>query len=419
MDVERAFLGRVVTDGLIHQAVKARITVEFFKDPQWRRVYEFLLDHWRKYSQSADLVVVAANFPTYTWDPGHYSFNFLVDSLRDRRARTIMLDGLNQAAALVASADLADTEKMLDILRNTVMQATVETTPSMDLRHEQAGGHILDLLEERSQSSGYLRGVSTGFPGIDYVTGGYQPEQLVTLIGLPKSFKSATLLYSALHCQLRAESVLFVGFEMSNEEQLERASSLLSGVALTKILTGSLGDPELRLIRQGWARRELMPTMVFSCDIENATTVSGLQAKVMEYQPSILFVDSAYLMRSELPKIAQESAAAATDIARSLKKLAQSMSIPIVVTTQATSTRSRGGKLNADSAMYTQAWRQSSDVLLGVQRLDPDAPDDGEVAILLKVLATRSGPRADTELVWDWNRGRCLDVTQSVGSSVP
>ncbi len=412
------FLGRVIRDGLIKDAVSGRITTEFFKDPQWRRVYEFMLEHWRKYAQPADLAIIAANFPTYTWDPEHYSFDYLADALRDRRAKSIMLDGLNQAAALVSSNDSGDTTKMLDLLRATVMQATIETAPGLDIHVEQVGEYVMDVLDERELDPGYLRGVSTGFPGIDFVTGGFQPEQLVTLIGLPKAFKSATLLFMALHCQMQAQSVLFVGFEMSNDEQLDRASSLISGVGLTKILTGRFSTQERKLIKAAWSMRK-NTRMVWSQDIENATTVSGLQAKVMEYQPTILFVDSAYLMRSELPRVEQGSAAALTDVARGLKKLAQSMRIPVVVTTQATSTRSRGGKLNADSAMYTQAWRQSSDVLLGVERMDPDAPDDGEVPILLKVLATRSGPRADTELVWDWNRGRCLDVTRVGGSSVP
>jgi hypothetical protein len=144
--------------------------------------------------------------------------------------------------------------------------------------------------------------------------------------------------------------------------------------------------------------------------------VSGIQGKVMEYNPDVVFVDSAYLMQSELPKVEQSSPQALTDIARSLKKLAQTQRIPIVVTTQASSTRSRGGKLNADSAMYTQAWRQSADVLLGVERVEPDAPEDGEVSIMLRVLATRSGPRADTIIMWDWSKGRCLEIDPRTGA---
>ena len=57
-------------------------------------------------------------------------------------------------------------------------------------------------------------------------------------------------------------------------------------------------------------------------------TVSGMQAKIMEYQPDVVFIDGAYLMQSELPKVEQGSAQALTEIARGLKKLAQSQRHP-------------------------------------------------------------------------------------------
>ena len=63
--------------------------------------------------------------------------------------------------------------------------------------------------------------------------------------------------------------------------------------------------------------------------------------------------------------------------------------------------------------MYTQAWGQSSDVLLGVERLEPDQDDQDEVVVKLKVLTSRSGPRAEAVLVWDWNKGRVTEVDPS------
>ena len=33
------------------------------------------------------------------------------------------------------------------------------------------------------KNPGYLRGISTGVQGIDYVTGGLQPEQFIVIIG--------------------------------------------------------------------------------------------------------------------------------------------------------------------------------------------------------------------------------------------
>jgi replicative DNA helicase len=418
MDVEREFLSYVVLNTATRSAVAARITVEFFNDPQWRRVYEYTLDHWRKYSQPADEAVIHGNFPNLRWEPTEYSLEYLIDALRVRRAKAIVLDGLNEAAALVGSSDAADTWQMLAILGDTLGRARIETSGTYDVTHVDMESLVDEILLERMDNPGYLRGIGTGFKGIDYVTGGLQPEQLVVLIGLPKSLKSSILLWMALEAQKQAKRVLFAGFEMRNEEQQDRASSLLSGVGLTKILNGTITERERKEIMAGWALRRNMRDIHFTDDPNSAMTISGLQAKIMDYQPDVVFVDSAYLMQSELPKVTQGDAAALTDIARSLKRLSQSQKIPIVATTQASQTRTRGGKINVESGMYTQGWRQSADVYLGVERLNPDDPDDGEVHICIKVLATRSGPRSETYVVWDWSRGSCIEVKGS-GTSGP
>ena len=291
------------------------------------------------------------------------------------------------------------------------MQIRVETAPTLDadlIKDEEFGR----LLDEQMLEPGYLRGIDTGFKGVNYVTGGFQAEQFVTLIGLPKSLKSAMLLYMAMRCHQQGKTPLFIGFEMSNHEQMQRFWSLATGVSLTRIMHATLSLKERRKIERAAKQMSgLLHSFILSVDIQNAMTVSGVQAKAMEYQPDILFIDGAYLMQSEIPKVEPGSAQALTDIARSLKMLAQNMRIPVVVTTQASQTRSRGGKLTAESAMYTQAWRQSSDVLLGVERVEEDGvPDDGEIHVKVKVLNSRSGPRAETYVVWDWNKGSVIEV---------
>ena len=150
--------------------------------------------------------------------------------------------------------------------------------------------------------------------------------------------------------------------------------------------------------------------LITSVDMDSAMTVNGVQAKILEYQPDVVLIDGAYLMQSELPKADPGSAQALADIARGLKRLAQAQRIPLIVTTQASETRTKGGKLTASSAMYTQAWRQSADVMLGVERVDPEAPDTGEVMVRFKVLASRAGPRAETMLSWDWSEGRMEEL---------
>ena len=410
MDVERALLSRLIHDGTTSTAINSRITPEFFQDPQWKRVYEFLIDHFRAYGQNADEAIVLANFPAQTWPVQAQPVEYFIDALRERREKAILLDGLNKAAQHVTFKDPDDLTKMRQILTDTLMRARVETAPALDMKIPSLIGDAIYGLDERILDPGILRGISSGFRGIDYVTRGFQPEQFVVIIGLPKSLKSSLLLYMCLEAQEQAKSAVFLGFEMSNQEQGDRMSSLLGHVSLNKILHGTVTQNEYEAIVKGWKRRREMRDIIFSTDMENAMTVSGVAGKIMDYQPDVCYIDAAYLMQSELPRVESGSPQALTDIARELKKLAQAMKIPVVVTTQASQTRSKGGRLNAESAMYTQAWRQSADVMLGVERVEPDGDDSGEVVIRLRVLSSRSGPRAETTIVWNWNQGRVDEV---------
>jgi len=410
MDVERALLARVINDQSLPLAVKARVTPEFFRDDVYRRVYEFLLDHWKKYTQAPDLAVVKRSFPSYDWEVTHHSLDYLVDAMRERREYTIAVKALEACAKLMTENDDPQrTEKMVDTMAAAAMQCRSETTPSVDEDTTEYTDQIMDLLDERADNPGHLRGISTGFIGIDYATGGWQPEQFVVLMGLPKSLKSSVMLKMALHANHpSAQRVLFLGFEMKNDEQKLRAISLLANVSLTKILNGQMTPVErerCRVALNEWSARR---SLILSQDITNGMTVSGVKAKVLDYNPDIVFIDAAYLMQSEIPGIDTTSPAAMTDVARSLKQLAQATRIPIVVSVQASQTRAAGGKLNAGSAMYTQAWRQSADVLLGSERISTDEEvlsNNGAVSVIIKVLASRAGPYAESVVLWDWNSG--------------
>jgi replicative DNA helicase len=415
MDIQMALLSRVIHDEDIATVVNARITPEFFTDDKYRRVYEYLLDHWRKFGQPPDLAVVRAAFPSYDWPVQVQNIGYFIHGLRQRRKRAILTSTLSTAAGfLSASDDPRAMDALEETIREGLQSVRLETAPTFDAQYFQGGEAVMDWLDERADDPGYLRGISTGFHGIDYVTGGLQPEQLVVMIGLPKSMKSSTLLEMGRHISLAEKAVLFIGFEMSNIEQMDRLTSLYSGVGLNKLLHGTFTWRERQHVSDTFtALKEHKTPFVLSTDMDNAMTVSGIQAKIVEYQPQVVLVDAAYLMQSETPKVEQGSPAALTEIARELKKLAQSQRIPIVVTTQASETRSKGG-LNATSAMYTQAWRQSADVMLGVERVEPDASDTDEVLVRFKVLASRSGPRGEAILAWNWSQGYVKEIDPNV-----
>jgi replicative DNA helicase len=409
MDIQRLLLAKIIQEGAIAVAVAAKVTPEFFTDDRYRRIYEYLIDHWRKYGQPADIDVMKDKFPSYEWPTSPLPLGFFLDGIRQRRKRSISTDMLTDAITLLNATDDPDSlDAMLDVVKSGLLQMARETNPALDVDLTGHRAGLLDVINERGLDPGFLRGIPTGFQGIDYVTGGLQPEQFVVLIGLPKAFKSATLLAMAKNIHSSGRIPLFIGFEMSNQEQHDRLMSLYGQVSLTKIHNGDITSKEYRRIDKALRRLESSRSFITSADLAGMT-LSGLQAKIMDYRPDVVLVDAVYLMRSETPKIEQGSAQALTEIARGLKEMAQSQSIPIVCTTQATMTRSKGG-LNMFSPMYTQAFGQSADVLLGVERVDPEELGQKTVVISMKVLASRSGPRAETILQWNWSQGSVQEI---------
>jgi replicative DNA helicase len=377
-----------------------------------------MLDHWRKYTEAPNLAVLNRSFPSYGWEKPEHNLDYLMDALRERRHNIILVTALEAAATLLVKQDDPDvTRKIHNVLGEALLQATSEITPAVDLANEEFTAELRNLLDQLQDNPGFVRGIPTGFTGIDYATGGWQQEQFIVLMGLPKSLKSSVLLYMFLHALKQGKRALFMGFEMSNMEQGVRGVSLLSGVSLTKITNGTLSAKERRKVDIAVNRWEDGIRFAFSEDITNGTTVSGVRAKILDFQPEIVFIDAAYLMQTEIPGVDPTSPAAMTDVARKLKQLAQSVRIPVVVSVQASQTRASGGKLNAGSAMYTQAWRQSADVLLGSERVLRDDDDEaGDVQIKIRVLASRSGPYAESDILWDWNHGY-VDEQAAVGAT--
>jgi KaiC/GvpD/RAD55 family RecA-like ATPase len=313
---------------------------------------------------------------------------------------------MSQVSALLTANTPDKVEKIRGVIQGHLMQARYETSSTLDVDVIGDRDKVIARLRDRRDNPGHLRGLSTGFDGIDHVTGGLQPEQFIVLIGIPKSGKSSFLLYMMWAIHQVFKRPLFIGFEMSNEEQQDRWFSMLSGVSLTKILTGMTDDDEQRLIeRRLHMRGKKHPPLIFSADISSAMTVSGIQAKVQEHRPDALFIDGAYLMDSDNPRLERGTEGSLRDISRSLKRLAQTARIPIVVTTQALLSRSKGG-LTMSSVGYTSAWAQDCDVMLGVER-QPDSNISK-----FHVIASRSGPRKDTYVEWDWDQGLIKEIDE-------
>lgn len=401
MDIQHALLSKIILSADLRELIDSRITEEFFPDDKYRLVFKFLLEHWKSYGIAPDESVVKRTFPTYTWTDDPQPLPYFIDQIRLRREDTLYSEALNKIATVISDQEEPKrVEKVRQLLQDVLIKARLEVSGTRDTDITASYLDIITRLGDRRSNPGHLRGMPTGFHGLDYVTGGFQAEQFIVITGVPKSGKSSVMLYMALNAWRNGKTPLFVGFEMSNSEQEDRLSSMLSGVGLTKILNGTTSIPEFLKVSRSLKDLKNGCPFFFSSDIMSATTVSGIQSKIQQYQPDVVFIDGVYLMDSELdPRTAPKgSPAALTDISRSIKRLAQTNRIPIVVTTQSLVSRSRGG-LNLASIGYTSAFGQDADLVLGVER------QENSNMSKFHVIESRSGPRKDLYIEWDWDRG--------------
>jgi RecA-family ATPase len=132
-----------------------------------------------------------------------------------------------------------------------------------------------------------------------------------------------------------------------------------------------------------------------------------LVAKAEQLKPDILFVDGVYLMLDQVTGDAN-TPQALTNITRGLKRVAQSLNIPVIITTQTLLWKMKGGKVSADSIGYSSSFFQDSDVILGLEPIE----EDDEIR-LLKIVQSRNCPPSETAITWKWDTGCFHDESKA------
>jgi len=264
----------------------------------------------------------------------------------------------------------------------------------------------LEKYAEMRERPDKLVGISTGFPGLDRLTAGIRPQQLVTFVGEAKRGKSMLTMVMAITANINGISPLLVSFEMSAEEQAARHDAYLAKVSHTGLMRGMSTKEEVdRLNKELRLRKNRAPFLLVE-DIASTTTVSSLAAKIKQHAPGIVFVDGVYMMDDENGE-PKGSPQALTNITRSLKRLAQQYKVPIIITTQVLSAKlsSRvSRRVTADAIGYSSSFVQDSDIVMSVEK-DPDYEDRS----IVRVLLSRTSPHGEVTIKWDWDN---MDFTE-------
>lgn len=408
-DIEGRLVSRVVLERYWRPVMDARITAEWFDDGEHREVFEFLGRHYAKHTEVPTRQLLLQQFPNYRVYKVEDSLEPLIEQMQKRRNYGLAVEALQDAGEhLETNRD--DAVGALEVLVQAYQQMQIESSALVDVDLTKTWRERLERYEERSQNGGKLLGIPTGFKTIDLATSGWQRKQLVTVIATPKVGKSTLHMRMAINAWEAGFKVLFISFEMSNDEQEARFDSMLAQIPHTDYMRGTLDRNQLSHLEVQLEGTEGEQPFILSADINSVTTVSGISAKIEQYHPDIVFVDGVYLMRDELGE-AEGSPQALTNITRNLKRLAQKRDIPIVSSTQALQSKVNKRKgVTADSIGYSSSFAQDSDVILGLQE---DEQDDAMRE--LRVVISRNCGRVSTRCIWDWTTSTFEEPTHDWG----
>lgn len=397
-DNEKRLLSKAIRERDINPILERGITETWFQ-PEEAQVFRFLLEHKQKYSEVPTGVTVKDNFPDYRLLDVQDSMEYLLDQMVAWHRRQAAIKTIQEAVDAIDNSN--DHEQAINILSGGLAKIAdegVNANQDLDLTSN-ALERFDEYLELKSRPGGLL-GVPTGFATIDKATAGLQPGQLVTIIAPPKTGKSVLAMQVAVNAHEHGHTPIFQSFEMNNREQRDRHDAMRAHISHTRLVRGQLNPDEETRYRKTLKRLDGMPNKLLLTDSISGMTVSALSAKIENVRPDMVFVDGVYLMTDEVTGEAN-TPQALTNITRNLKRAAQRLQVPIVISTQVLLWKMRKKQVSADSIGYSSSFFQDSDVILGLQRTEDDDPD----IRILKIVASRNCGPAEVELLWDWEKG--------------
>lgn len=270
---------------------------------------------------------------------------------------------------------------------------------------------IVETIEQISQAREQkddITGVTSGFPSLDAITGGWQKTDLIILAARPAVGKTAFALNLAMNAALdkhKPTGVAIFSLEMGNTQIVKRMLSTVTNVRLENISRGRLEDYEFAQITQ---RMEPLAKAPIFIDDQAGLNIFELRAKCRRLKSKndigMVIIDYLQLMHGSDKNGNREQEI--SKISRELKGLAKELNIPVIALSQLSrAVETRGGDKGKipqlSDLRESGAIEQDADMVMfiyrpeyyGINNDEQGQPIDGETHI--NIAKHRNG-RLDT-----------------------
>jgi len=424
LEAEQSVLGALMIDQeAIIKVADILVPPDFYK-PAHARIFDSMLRLYEK-GQPIDTLSLSTKLKddgTFKDIGGSTYLAELVNSVptsshvehyaKSVKEKRVLRDLINAGAEMteIAFDPGEDIEAMLDQIENKIFNIAQR---SVKQRFVNVSGELqsaYERIEKIHQSKGGLRGLTTGFPGIDSYLSGLQKSDLVVIGARPSLGKTSFVLDIARAVALKEQKCVGIfSLEMAKEQVIDRLIAAEARVSLWKLVTGKLNDEmDFQLIQS--ALNSLSTTKIFIDDtpspniLQMRSVARRLQA---EHGLDLLVVDYLQLIT---PRTKTDNVVAQiTEISRGLKILARELNVPVIALSQLSrAVDQREDKIPKLSDLRESgSIEQDADVVMFIYRKDktksnPDVEEINSAEII--IAKHRNGPTGAVKLKFDPER---------------
>jgi len=299
---------------------------------------------------------------------------------------------------LAASED-EDVEKILDKAEQKLFAVSQKHSRQDFIPIRDILGEAFERIENIHKDGNLLRGIPTGFRGLDNILGGLQRSDLVVLAARPSLGKTTLALDILRHVAVREKiPAAMFSLEMSKDQLVDRLLSAQAEVDLWKLRTGKLEDEgeynDFQRLGEAFGVLSDAPIFIDDSGTANIMEMRTLARRLqMEHDIKLIVVD--YLQLMEGRRASEGRVQEIAEISRSLKGLARELNLPVIALSQLSrAVEARSPQIPKLSDLRESgSIEQDADVVLFIYREDRERKETERknVADIL-VAKHRNGP---------------------------
>ena len=263
---------------------------------------------------------------------------------------------------------------------------------------------VMEQLMEIQKNPAGRQGVKSGFWGLDKMTNGFKPGDLVIIAARPSVGKTAMGLNMVLHAAVNEGTKCAVfSLEMSKQQLAMRALTSLARVSMEKASKGEMSMEEWGRINVAY--KKLMKAKIY-VDDTSTITPAGIRNKCMTVQRTdgleLIMIDYLGLMTGGGRRESRQ--VEVSDNSRNIKIMAKELGVPVLLLSQLNrgveARKGEEAKPMLSDLRESGAIEQDADIVMFIHREKTEEGEGPPREVELIVAKHRAGPLGNVKLGW-------------------